>query len=492
MKLTELYEGIDYSSNTALPDIDITSLEYDSRKANASSLFFCMPGARADGHDFADSAYENGCRAFAVERFLDLPSDAVQIKTGKTRQTLAVLSCRFYGNPSSKLKVIGVTGTKGKTTTSLLIRGMLEYCGIKCGYIGTNGADIADRHYPTQNSTPESRELQRLFAEMLESGCTHAVIEVSSQALDNFRAVGTEFDTVIFTNLSPDHIGTGEHASFEEYRDAKRKLFTEYSAKYVIYNADDPYSGYMVADSSGNKISYGFGKADRMLSDTEPFRDDTSLGTSFLYSYECGSRKLKTRAPGDFSVYNAAAAYTACLCAGAEPDLAAAALENISIKGRFEIVDALPGRTFIIDYAHNGVSMTKALSVLRGYAPSRLTVLFGCVGRTYVRRREMAEAASALADFTIITTDNPDTENPDEIIADVLNYFDKSKQYVTITDREEAIRYAVRASEPGDIVLLAGKGHEDYQIVNGKKIPFCEKEILLSEAGLINDEKAEV
>ncbi|MBE6617935.1 MAG: UDP-N-acetylmuramoyl-L-alanyl-D-glutamate--2,6-diaminopimelate ligase [Ruminococcaceae bacterium] len=465
----------------------ISKIEYNSRLADSETLFFCMPGARADGHNFAPQAYELGCRAFVVEHTVDLPDDAVQIVVKRSRETLAYVSARFYGSPAERMTVIGVTGTKGKTTTAILIEEIFNSCGINCGYIGTNGVVIGERHYETINSTPESRELHKYFAMMLDRGYTHVVMEVSSQALDHYRVAGIKFDTVIFTNLSEDHIGEGEHATFEEYRDAKRKLFTDYGAKNVIYNADDVYSGYMIENASGRKISYGIDNdSDYRGSAMRPFRAETSLGIDF--DVICGGIKtgIRLRTPGSFSVYNGLAAIAACACHGVSIRDAADALRSISIKGRFEIVDGLEGITFIIDYAHNGLSLTRALAVLREYEPERLICVFGCVGgRTYVRRREMAEAAGNLADFSIITSDNPDNEVPEDIIKDVLNYFDRNKLYTTIADREEAVRFAVRIAKKGDIVLFAGKGHEDYQLVEGKKVPLCERKIILDECDKI-------
>lgn len=465
----------------------IDKIEYNSRLADGNTLFFCMPGARADGHDFAPQAYSLGCRAFVVERILSLPEDAVQIVVNCARETLAYVSARFYSSPTEKMTVIGVTGTKGKTTTAILIEEIFNSCGVNCGYIGTNGVVIGENHYETINSTPESRELHKYFSMMLDRGYTHVVMEVSSQALDHYRVAGIKFDTVIYTNLSEDHIGEGEHATFDEYRDAKRKLFTDYSAKNVIYNADDVYSEYMVNGASGRKISYGIdGDADFRGSDMRPFRAETSLGIDFDVTYGGIKTGIRLRTPGSFSVYNGLAAIAACSCHGVSVREASEALKNISIKGRFEIVDALDGITFIIDYAHNGLSLTRALTVLREYVPERLICVFGCVGgRTYVRRREMAEAAGNLADFSIITSDNPDNEVPEDIIKDVLNYFDRSKLYTTIADREEAVRFAVRIAKKGDIVLFAGKGHEDYQLVEGKKVPLNERKIILDEADKI-------
>ena len=468
--------------------IAVDAIEYDSRRAKSpETLFFCMPGARMDGHDFAPAVYEAGCRAFVVERELDLPDDAVQIVVSHARESLAHLSARFYGSPADKLTLIGLTGTKGKTTTAILIREILCSCGIPCAYIGSNGIRIGDKHYETVNTTPESRELHRYFALMVESGVTHCVMEVSSQALNNYRVCGLTFETVVYTNLSEDHIGAGEHASFDEYRDAKRKLFTRYGAKNIVYNLDDANHAYMIDGSGANLVSCSIANdADFKASDIRPYRDSTSLGIDFDVDFAGVKTGIRMRTPGEFSVYNGLEAIAVCSLCGLSVRQASDALRTISINGRFEIVDALSGVTFIIDYAHNGFSLTHALEVLRAYNPRRLICVFGCIGgRTQIRRKELAEASGRLADFTVITSDNPDNEDQDVIIEDVLTYFDKSRPYTTITDREEAVRFTVRIADEGDIVLFAGKGHETYQIVAGEKIPFSEKAIILDEAAKI-------
>ncbi len=483
--LSDLLSRVECSVKGCAEEIKISKIEYDSRRADRDSLFFCLPGARADGHSFAAAAYANGCRAFITQRFLDLPEDAVQAVVLSSRESLALISAEFYSNPADKLKIIGLTGTKGKTTTAILIEEIMNSCGIKCAYIGSNGVKIGDKHYDTVNTTPESRELHRFFSMMVDEGITHVAMEVSSQALVNYRICGISFDTVVYTNLSPDHISDVEHATFDDYRDAKKKLFTDYGAKNIICNRDDKHCAYMIGDSAGaDIIGYSIeNDSEFRASDIRPYRDETSLGIDFDVENSGIKTGVRLRTPGDFSVYNGLAAIAVCSCYGISPRKSSDALRSISIHGRFEIVDAIPGITFIIDYAHNGFSLTHALSVLREYAPKRLICVFGCIGgRTQGRRPELAEAASTLADFTVITSDNPDNEDPDAIIEDVLSYFDRSKPYTTITDREEAVRFTVRIADEGDIVLFAGKGHEDYQLIGGEKVPFCERDIIIDEA----------
>lgn len=470
--------------------ISIDKIEYDSRKAGGGMMFVCLPGVRFDGHSFAAQVYDNGCRVFLCERVLDsLPADAVQIITENTRFTLSVLAKAFYDNAADRLKIIGVTGTKGKTTTSILITKILNGAGIPCAYIGSNGVVIGEKTYETVNTTPESLELHRYFKMMTDAGMTHVVMEVSSQALMHYRVRGLSFEAVCFTNLSPDHIGTGEHASFEEYRDAKRLLFTDYDSKTAIFNADDEFSAYMTADYKGEKISYGIQTpADLTASDIVPFRSATALGIDFLCRDSGNLVPVRLRTPGDFSVYNGLCAIAAASVMGVPAEKAASVLKTASISGRFEIVDALDGITFLIDYAHNGLSLTNALHFLREYEPSRLICVFGSVGgKSQNRREELALASSALADYSIITSDNPDYEDPDEIIEEIVSYFDKTKPYEIIADRTDAVKRAVRMAKEGDIVLLAGKGHETYQLIKGKKVPFSERDIILSEAAAITE-----
>ncbi len=469
----------------------ITAVEYDSRKTSAGSLFFCMPGANFDGHAFAAKVYEAGCRAFVVEHPVILPDDAAQVIVKSSRAALAALSAVFYGEPAKELTLIGITGTKGKTTTAILVKEILCSCGINCGYIGSNGVSYLDRTAETVNSTPESRELHRIFREMADAGVTHVIMEVSSQALTGttHRVDGLHYDTVIYTNLGRDHISPVEHATIEEYRDAKRRLFTDFGAKNIIWNADDEHGAYMVENSAGRRISYAIRKeADFRGSDLRPYRDDTSLGIEFDVEHGGIRTGVRLRTPGAFSIYNGLAAIAACTCYGVSVRECADALRTISINGRFEIVDAVPGATFLIDYAHNGMSLTSALNELRAYHPKRLICIFGTVGgRTQERRQELAEAASQYADYSVITSDNPNYEDPDAIIAEIVSHMDRNALYTTISDREEAVRFAVRIAEEGDILLFAGKGHETYQLIEGVKVPFSERAVILDEAAKIRE-----
>lgn len=479
MKLDTLVARIPHTGGGSC---DITAVTYDSRKAGPGALFVCLVGALTDGHRYAASAYQNGCRAFLVERPLELPADAVQVQTADTRGALAVIGAAFYGDPVRQLHLIGITGTKGKTTIALLTAAILNARGCPCAYIGSNGVDIAGVHYETVNTTPESLELHRFFRLMVNAGVTHCVMEVSSQALAHHRVDGLPFEVVAFTNLSPDHIGTGEHPDFADYKNSKRRLFTEYGARCMVYNADDEASAFMRQGFVGQSVSFGIdGPADYRGVGLRKYRGGTALGVDFTCRHAGQDTPVRLLSPGAFSVSDALCAMALCGAFGVGCADCAAVLANTPVQGRFEIVPGLPGRTFVIDYAHNGLSLTSALNTLRDYDPRRLICVIGTVGgRSQIRRQELAEAASAGADYTILTADNPDFEDPAAIIAEMAAHMAPGARYECIIDRREAIRAAITMAGEGDIVLFAGKGHETYQLIEGVKTPFVEREIIRS------------
>lgn len=483
MQLATLVQNIPHTGGDGR---EISAITYDSRAAGAGALFVCLVGARTDGHNYAAGAYQNGCRAFLAEHPLDLPADAAQVLTPDTRAALAVLGADFYGRPADKLKLLGITGTKGKTTVALLTAAILNASGVPCAYIGSNGVQIGTQHYATVNTTPESLELQRFFRLMVDAGIRCVAMEVSSQALAHHRVDGLTFAAAAFTNFSPDHIGPGEHADLADYKASKRRLFTEHDARVMVYNADDPVSDEMRAGFAGQQVSYALeNPADYRGGALRPFREDTALGLDFTCTHAGERTRVRLLSPGAFSAGNALCAMALCATQGVAAEQCAAVLAKTPVQGRFEVVEALPGRTFLIDYAHNGLSLTAALKTLREYKPKRLVCVFGSVGgRTQGRRQELAEAASRWADFSIITSDNPDFEDPDAIVADIAAHMLPGAQYTCITDRAQAVAAAVTTSQPGDIVLFAGKGHEDYQIIRGEKMHFVEREYILQAAGV--------
>ena len=483
MKLCELVKEIEYACPKALPDTEITYVCHDSRKAGPDSLFVCIAGYVSDGHSFALSAYGNGARVFVVEHPVDLPQDALVLTVPDTRTALAKLAAAIYDHPANKLCVIGLTGTKGKTTTALMIHGVLEKLGIPSGYIGTNGVDFGGKHYATANSTPESLDLHYYMAQMVECGVRYVVMEVSSQSLKLHRVHGIKFDYCIFTNLYPDHIGGVEHADMEEYKACKKLLFSFPDIREILVNGDSPDSAYMTAGATAPITSFGMGKGCNWRAQgVHPEVCYRVPGTAF----ECltpGGQVLPVQIPfpGEYSVYNALCALAVCDKIGVPLADSIAALSVVRVKGRFEPVflASRPETTFIIDYAHNGASLRAVLEALRTYKPKRLICLFGSVGdRTQMRRAELGAVASELCDLSILTSDNPGNESPDKILSDIAAAFIHDR-YVCIPDRAKAIAYAVKHARAGDAVVLAGKGHENYQLIHGKRIPFSEREILI-------------
>lgn len=479
MLLTELTAN--YSPKTGIKNnVDIKKVVSDSRKADKDSLFVCISGAKADGHDFAGSAYSGGCRFFAAQKPIDLPEDAEVLIFPDTRIALAEMSHSIYGYPSKKLKVIGITGTKGKTTTAQLICRILSDNGIKAGYIGTNGIIFGDHHIKTANTTPESCDLAYYMSEMVKEGVKYLALEVSSQALYMNRVRAVEFDSLIYTNLYPDHIGGAEHPTFEHYRDAKRSLFSNFPTTLVISNGDDPYSDYMTEGSEGHRVEYTVGGNGWIRAENPSLcRRGDEIGVEFDLHVCDKVQRVKIPMPGRFNIHNALAATVACIKAGVRVEKIARALENARIDGRFQVIETDSDATFVIDYAHNGASLEGVLRVLREYEPSRLICVFGSVGgRTKTRRAELAQAASSLCDYCILTSDNPDYEDPDRIIEEISSHMGDCP-HEKIADRRAAVERAAEIAREGDIILLAGKGHEDYQLIRGEKVPFSEHAILM-------------
>ena len=467
-------------------DTDINDIIYDSRKAKPSTLFVCLTGAVTDGHKYAESAYNNGCRVFLAEKELSLPSDATIVYTDNTRRALALMSAEFFSHPERRLKLVGITGTKGKTTVTKLCADILNAAKINTATIGTNGIFINGEYTPTLNTTPESYELFKAFDKMIKSGVDACVIEVSSQAYLTHRVEGITFDVGVFTNLAPDHIGEGEHPTFENYMECKAMLFK--NCRVGIFNSDDPHSTNMRRDATCLTQTYALSThADYRAELIRQYKTDNSLGISFECVSATGTAQISLRMPGVFNVYNALAAIAAAKRFGVDEKVIASALNKSTVEGRFEIVDAIDSCTVIIDYAHNGFSMQSLIDTIADYSPKRLVIVFGSVGsRTELRRKELGDICAKHADFCVLTSDNPDFEDPMKILSDIEESFkDSSTPYVVIPDREEAIKYTIRNACLGDVIVFAGKGHEKYQLVEGKRVPFCERDIILKEASLI-------
>ena len=488
MLLNELLKTVDYTEviNRSGKDpakMNIDRLSSHSANVFSDSIFVCISGSMSDGHNYAPTAYTNKCRVFVAERKLDLPDDAYIIIAKNTRVALAQLSAAFFNNPSDEMTVVGITGTKGKTTSSLLIYNILCAAGISAGYIGSNGVYYGNNHVSTLNTTPESYDLHSYMKDMKDSGVKIVVMEVSSQALKLARVHGIKFNICVFTNLSPDHIGEFEHSDFDDYKNCKRTLFTDYGADYIVYNSDDEYASEMVSGCLCQTASIsgkGNDAADYRAKDIAYFRSPGRISVNFEC---CGVGRcfpVSLNFPGEFSVYNALTAIAVCRRLGLDTEQIVSAMKNIRIKGRFETYELPNGALAVIDYAHNGVSLKAALTALRNYAPSRLICLFGSIGgRTQMRRAELGLVASRDADFCILTSDNPDNEPPSAIIGEIAAYFTAGTcPYVAIADRKKAIEYALDYSKKGDIILLAGKGHETYQLVCGVRESFSEADII--------------
>ena len=473
MKLKEILRDIDYICKS-FPDIDIKDIAYDSRKAGEDIVFVCLEGAFADGHKFARSAYEKGSRAFVCSKDVDLPDDAIIIKTENTRSALAKMSCSFFRNPSKDIKVIGITGTKGKTTVAHIVKFALENAGVMCGIIGTVGAFYGDTVLPTVNTTPESYELQKMLRLMADGGCKAAAIEVSSLGLKAHRVEGTEFAYGVFTNLYPDHIGTNEHASFEEYAFWKTQLFP--MCQKAVINIDDPFSENVIDACTCPVITYGSDeKADFCLTSMQKEK----LGSRLAVGFEavCKGRKESfcVALPGDVNAYNSLVAVAIAEDMGLCKDEYKKGLEKVFVKGRGEIVETGEDFTVIIDYAHNGVSLKSIIETAESYEHNRIIFLFGSVGgRTECRREELGTVSGEMSDLSLITSDDPDREDPRKICEEIASYC--KGEYVIIPDRAEAIHYAMKTAQAGDIIILAGKGHENYMKINGEKIPFNERD----------------
>lgn len=489
MKLTDLLCDLSYECVEGSLDTDVTEVVYDSRKVSEGCLFLCIEGANFDGHEFAADVVKRGAKVLVVSKPVSgiEEGDVTVIRVENTRYAMAFISAAYFGHPAERLKVIGITGTKGKTTTTYLVKSILENAGHRVGLVGTIEVIIGDIHIHAENTTPESYVLQEYFARMVEAGLDTVVMEVSSQALMLHRTQGFVFDYGIFTNLEPDHIGPGEHASFEDYMECKGLLFRQ--CRVGIVNGDDVHWRKVTEGHTCSLETFGL-SADNMLraGKIKLIHRPGELGVEFhvkgLMDFE-----VEVPTPGKFSVYNALAAIAICRHFGVGTEDIRKALLNAKVKGRIEMVKVSDAFTLLIDYAHNAMALQSLLSTLREYEPHRLVCVFGCGGnRSKLRRYEMGEVSGRLADFTVITSDNPRFEEPQAIIDDIKIGMNKTDgKYIEIIDRKEAIRYAIRHGEPGDIVILAGKGHEDYQEIKGVKYPMDER-VLIRE--ILEEERA--
>ncbi len=489
MKLIQLLQGLEFECIQGNTDVDIEAVAYDSRKVQKQgTLFVCTVGAVYDGHDYGAEVVEKGASVLVVSRPVEAvkDTDVTVVLVEDTRYALAFISAAWFGHPAEKLRTIGITGTKGKTTTSYLVKSILEQTGSRVGLIGTIEAVIGDTHIHAENTTPESYCLQEYFARMVEAGLDTVVMEVSSQALKQHRTQGFVFDYGIFTNLEPDHIGPNEHAGFEEYMACKGLLFRQ--CRVGIVNGDDVHVGDVTKGHTCELETYGMGEGCMLRAEgLELLHVPGSLGIRFHVSGLL-EMDVDVPSPGRFSVYNALCAIAICRHFQVERGGIQAALGSAKVKGRIEKVEISDKFTLLIDYAHNAMALESLLGTLKEYEPGRLVCVFGCGGnRSRQRRFEMGEVSGRLADFTIITSDNPRFEKPQAIIDDIRTGIEKTDgKYMEICDRKEAIAYAISHAQERDLIVLAGKGHEDYQEIKGVKYPMDERIIIqeLLEAGL--------
>lgn len=478
MKLADLLKKLKYTCVKGTADVDITTVAYDSRRVERGSLFICIKGAVADGHRFAEAAVNKGASALVVEDDVTVPENVTVIRVEDSRYALACISAEYFGNPADKLKVIGITGTKGKTTTTYLVKSILDSAGHKCGLVGTIETIIGDKVIKASNTTPESYVLQDYFKQMVDCGCDCVVMEVSSQGLMLHRTAGFTFEIGIFTNIEPDHIGPHEHKDFNDYLHCKSLLFKQ--CRHGIVNIDDKHADYIINNASCDIVTYGFSeKADFRAANTKLVSGKGYLGIDYdLQGKE--NMKVEIDLPGKFSVYNSLTAIAICSYFGIDSNTICDALKDAKVKGRIEMIKVSDDFTLMIDYAHNAMSLESLLTTLREYNPTRLVCLFGCGGdRSRDRRFSMGEVSGKLADLSVITSDNPRTEEPLAIIDDILVGIKKTTgKYTVIPDRRKAIEWVIHNGQPGDIIVLAGKGHEDYQEINGVKHHLDEREVI--------------
>lgn len=483
MELKKILAGLEGLKVKGSLDLDINNLDSDSRNINDGDMFVAIKGFDVDGHEYIKEAIGNGAKVILAQIDIDrkiikeIPDDVTIILSENTRHALAICACNFYGNPSKKVKLIGITGTKGKTTTSFMTKAILEKEGKKVGLIGTIACYIGSKKLEDNDrTTPESLKLQKIFKQMVDEGCEVIVMEVSSQSLKLHRVDGCVFDIAVFTNFSEDHISEKEHPDMEDYFNSKLKLFHMCKTGYV--NADDLHTAKIPKMLPDNDIStYGIDNYCNLLA-----KDITITNSYVDFKVKLGQKneRVKTFIPGRFSVYNSLAAICVGLKLGCSAENIKEALLEVRVPGRSELVDNKKDLTIMIDYAHSPESLENILNAVKSYTRGRVISVFGCGGdRDPGKRPIMGEISGRIADYTIITSDNPRTEDPEKIVNQIEEGIKKTNgKYECIVDRIEAIKSAIEMANKNDIVVLAGKGHETYQIIGHKKYPFDEKEII--------------
>lgn len=494
MRLAQLLDGvlvtklfqITYGRFAVTQDVEIRNLQYDSRNVQRGDCFFAIRGTGADGHRFIESAINSGAAAVVLENDAALPESmflhtgVIKIVVPDSRKTLALMAANYYGHPSDHLTMVGVTGTNGKTTTTHIIRSILEAAGQNVGLIGTIEYKIGNQVTPASHTTPESLELNQLLARMVESGCSSVSMEVSSHALHQYRIHGLHFNVGVFTNLTQDHLDY--HGSMDEYFKAKKLLFDGLvESSCAITNADDEWGWKMLGSTRARQIAYGVNEtADVQAKDIQ-----LSLnGTSFTIQYRDQSTLISSPLVGRFNVYNILAAFSAGIALELSTDVIATGIANVkSVRGRFERIPSPRGWTAVIDYAHTPDALEKCLRTIHDVLPEtnrgRIITVFGAGGdRDRTKRPLMGSVVGSLSDIVVVTSDNPRTEDPQRIMDDIIQGIPGGATMIREVDRRAAIEGALQQAKPGDVILIAGKGHEDYQVIGREKIHFSDREIV--------------
>lgn len=474
MKLSKLLRGIDYTIIKGNIEVDINNIQYNSRKVEKEDVFICIRGFAADGHDYAPSAIERGASVIICEKDITTEHPVTIIKVKDTRKAMALAAANFYDNPAGKLKLIGITGTNGKTTSTYMMKAILEEAGHKVGLIGTISNYVGNERLHADRTTPESLELQQLFHYMVEKGMEYCIMEVSSHSLELDRVYGVKFKYGVFTNLTQDHLDF--HKTFENYYNAKLKLFK--ASEYSVLNMDDAYGVRIKEDADCKKITYGIDAAADFKAKNIGMH---SRGANYTLSGSEGEYNVGIYIPGRYNIYNSLCAAAVCLSEGIDSDAVIGGLEKVQVPGRCELVtkDYNMGFDIIVDYAHTPDGLENILNTAREFTKHRLISVFGCGGnRDRTKRPIMGEIGSRLSDVAVITSDNPRDEEPDAIIKDILAGINNDN-YVVIENRKQAINEAIHMAQAGDVIVIAGKGHEDYQIFkNNEIIHFDEREIV--------------
>ena len=482
MNLKKILLGLENIKAKGEIDREVTAITNDSRKVIEGSLFFAIKGFSNDGTQYIPTAIEKGAKVILVDdkfdlRSVEIPADVTLVVVPDARYAMAICSCNFYDNPSRKLKLIGVTGTKGKTTTTYMMKEMLQKQGYKTGLIGTIAIYSGDKKLEdSDRTTPESIKLQKILAQMVDDGCQLVVMEVSSQSLKLHRVAGCEFYAGLFTNFSEDHISPKEHPDMEDYFNSKLELMK--MCKYGFINADDLQVSKVPKLLPDKDIkTYGIDNQCDLLA-----KDITITNSYVDFKVKIGERneRIKVGIPGRFSVYNSLAAISVAMKLGCNAENIKESLLDVRVPGRSELVNNSKELTIMIDYAHSPESLENILNAVKSYTRGRVISVFGCGGdRDSAKRPKMGEISGKIADFTIITSDNPRTEDPEKIVSQIEEGIKKTNgKYVCIVDRVEAIKYAIDMASKKDLILLAGKGHEPYQEINGVKHPFDERIIV--------------